>query len=359
MGCCRENRAPTLKTSRPQENIRIPRQPAWAVALLFLLVAPPLAAQKFAAQAADGKIHPDGECVAEHYTIVALPLRPAQINDSAQVAGTTSRRRAALWSQRAGLKEVHLPPGFTSSEGIALNGAGHMVGVAMDADSGNRQAFTFRGDKMMLLPGTQSKPSAINDADEIVGESAIAGTSEAGPVLWKKRRAISLGACCGGAAAGINGKGQVIGAMYDKQATYHAFLWDSSHGIQPIGPSKDYSSALAINQAGHVILQAFPYVLFYADGKTTRLDLSPRYRSEPRGLNDCDVIVGSFGPHSNALRAFVWDKPHGFGDLNDRVPPNTGWKLEAATSINNRGEIVGWGDYKGVEDSGFLLLPEW
>jgi probable HAF family extracellular repeat protein len=54
----------------------------------------------------------------------------------------------------------------------------------------------------------------------------------------------------------------------------------------------------------------------------------------------------------------VWEKTSGFHDLNERIPPGSGWKLEAATGINNRGEIVGWGDYKGNEQSGFLLVPQ-
>ncbi|MBZ5597825.1 MAG: hypothetical protein LAN83_05835 [Acidobacteriia bacterium] len=44
--------------------------------------------------------------------------------------------------------------------------------------------------------------------------------------------------------------------------------------------------------------------------------------------------------------------------MNERIAPGSGWKLEAATGINNRGEIVGWGDYKGKEDEGFLLVPQ-
>lgn len=54
----------------------------------------------------------------------------------------------------------------------------------------------------------------------------------------------------------------------------------------------------------------------------------------------------------------MWEETSGFHDLNERIAPGSGWKLEAATGINNRGEIVGWGDYKGKEDEGFLLVPQ-
>ena len=45
-------------------------------------------------------------------------------------------------------------------------------------------------------------------------------------------------------------------------------------------------------------------------------------------------------------------------DLNSYVAPDSGWTLESATSINDHGEIVGRGDYKGQDDTGFLLIPE-
>jgi hypothetical protein len=44
--------------------------------------------------------------------------------------------------------------------------------------------------------------------------------------------------------------------------------------------------------------------------------------------------------------------------LNLRIASDSGWILESATSINDRGEIVGRGDYKGQDDAGFLLVPE-
>ena len=88
------------------------------------------------------------------------------------------------------------------------------------------------------------------------------------------------------------------------------------------------------------------------------MELSPKYPVQPRALNNCDVIVGSFGPFADAERAFVWDRSRAFRDLNDYIASDSGWKLESASSINDRGEIVGRGDYRGQDDTGFLLIPE-
>ena len=48
-------------------------------------------------------------CIAAHYKVVALPLRPADVNEARQVAGTTIGHRAALWTEQSGLREVPLP----------------------------------------------------------------------------------------------------------------------------------------------------------------------------------------------------------------------------------------------------------
>ena len=118
------------------------------------------------------------QCIAEHYKLIALPLRPARINDSGQVAGTTPAHHAALWSEKEGQKQIGLPAGFELAEGLGLNTAGHLIGVATNNDASKRHAFIFQDGKLTLLSGEQSKPNAIDDADEIAGESAVSRTSK-------------------------------------------------------------------------------------------------------------------------------------------------------------------------------------
>jgi uncharacterized membrane protein len=297
-------------------------------------------------------------CIAEHYRVIALPLRPARINEAGQVVGTTSGHRAALWTGPSGLHELPLPAGFYNSEGIALNNSGHVTGVAYDRTFSKHQAFTFANGLLTVLAGEQSRPHGISDSGEVVGESLLPGKKTTGPVSWIENTIRSLAGCCGGSATGVNKNADVIGDVYDETGRYQAFLWSAKQGIQPIGPPDRYSSAIAVNDLGHVVVQAFSDVFLHADGSLTRLELSPRYPSQPRALNNCGVIVGSFGPFSDAERAFIWEKARGFRDLNSYIASDSGWKLESATSINNRGEIVGRGDYKGRDDTGFLLIPE-
>jgi len=45
--------------------------------------------------------------------------------------------------------------------------------------------------------------------------------------------------------------------------------------------------------------------------------------------------------------AMVWDKTHGVRNLNSLIPGGTGWRLREATALNDRGQIVGWGEREG------------
>ena len=304
------------------------------------------------ASAADNK-----PCLARQYKISAIPLRPAGINQSGQVAGTTSSHKAALWSAQGGLREIDLLPGYTNSEAVALNNAGQVIGLAIDRRTNRRQAFTYKDGKLIVL-SDGSRALAINDAGVIAGESRTSSKSMSGPVLWKALTLVDLGGCCGGTAVAMNNQGQVIGNIYDQQGRYHAFMWEKTAGLRQIGPPSDFSSALLLNDAGDYVLQLFPAgPVLYRDGKPTHLTLAPKAPSHPRDMNICGAIVGSFGIFADYYRAFAWDAAAGFRDLNSLVPADTGWKLQEATSINDRGEIVGWGTFNRNEDQGFLLTP--
>jgi uncharacterized membrane protein len=300
----------------------------------------------------------DSKPPAPRYRITMVPLRPSAINDAGQIAGTSSSFRAATWKKKGGLHEVSLPAGFTRAEGIALNRHGHLVGVAVNLTTNQRQGFEYSNGKLTFLSGSESKPSAINDAGQIAGEAMLNANGKTAAVVWKGHTAIDLGGCCGGTAVGLNNHLQAIANIYDKQGQYQAFLWDQAHGLQAIGPPGGFSSALEINDAGHVVIESFSHgILFYEDGKLTALALSPKHQSQARALSNSDEIVGSFGPFPDSAHAFLWDKKQGFRDLNDLVAPGSGWKLRAATAINAKGEIVGWGDLNGEESVGFLLTP--
>jgi uncharacterized membrane protein len=317
-------------------------------ACAFLLMIAPVAAQT--------KNH---KCEARHYELLPVPLRPAGINNSQVIVGTTEEGFAALWNKRDGRRNAEVPSGFTNSEGVGLNDHGLAIGIAINRRTTARQGFAFSNGKVTLLSGAHSRPFAVNNSGQIVGESQIAGATKSAAVIWDGAKVTPMGDCCASVAYGINNRGVAIGNIYDESGRYRAFVWDEAHGLRRIGPENGFSAALAINQAGEVILQVYPNdLLLYRDGRTRRLDLSDkRPAAHPRAVNDCDVIVGSYGPFGDADRAFIWSEAQGFRDLNDLTGEHKGWVLQTATGINEAGEIVGWAEHNH-EDAGFLLIPQ-
>ena len=299
-----------------------------------------------------------GSCSVTRYSLLPLPLRAVAINDKGEVAGNAPDHRAALWSRRGGMREVPLPEGFAHSEAVALNDRGELLGIAWTQTFSEQRPFLFSNGSVALLPGGGAHAYSIGKSGAISGEAVITGAEHSQAVLWKDNELQPLGPCCNRSARGMNTRGQVVGDLYDDRGRYHAYLWTKTTGMQEIGPADAYSSAIAINERGHVILQGFPGVFLYAGKEElSKLTLSPKFPAQPRAMNDCDVVVGSFGPFSDANRAFVWEKSSGFHDLNELVTGAAGWKLESALGINNRGEIVGKGDSKGEDDAGYLLIP--
>ncbi len=296
-------------------------------------------------------------CAAEHYRLIPLPLKPTHLSGTGYVSGTTSAHLAAVWSQRHGLTVAPLPAGYTRAEGTGVDEQGRLIGDAMTSNSSQRQAFTFFEGKLDLLPGKQSKPFSINEAGMIAGEAVWPGsTGNSGPVVWQHGDVTSLGFCCGGTAMAVNDNAMIVGDTYDRQGRYHPFLWTKALAQERIEGTADYSSAVALNNAGDVLIQSLSTVLLFKDRNLTQIPLSPKFPNQAKAINDCPTVVGAFGRFSDAYRAFLWDTAMGFRDLNDLVTA-PGWKLEMATGINKRGEIVGFGDQSGEEDRGFLLVP--
>jgi uncharacterized membrane protein len=298
-------------------------------------------------------------CEVQRYKLVEVPLRPSGINNLQVVVGTSEEGRAAVWSKRNGLREAKTPSGFTNSEGVGLNDHGFVIAVAINRGTTERQGFTFSGSKAMLLSGAHSRPFAVNNSGQIAGESQVPGATKSAAVIWDGTNVTPLADCCASVFYAINNRGVAVGNIYDRNGRYRAFVWDEAHGLKRLGPEGAFSTALAINQAGAVVLQVYPNdLLLYREGTTKRLELSDqRPAAHPHAMNDCEVIVGEFGPFGDADRAFVWSEAHGFHDLNTVIGEHQGWVLQSATGINEAGAIVGYGEHNG-DDTGFLLLPQ-
>ncbi len=77
---------------------------------------------------------------------------------------------------------------------------------------------------------------------------------------------------------------------------------------------------------------------------------------QPYAINASGAAVGQVsngGPGS--VRAFIWQTGV-LTDLNTLIPPDSGWVLTIATSINDNGQIAGAGTVAGQRHA-FLLTP--
>lgn len=217
------------------------------------------------------------------------------------------------------------------SWGAAINNNGVIVGRAEDActeegeESEGRMAARWQSGAMLVLgtlDGDESYAYAINDLGQIVGESST-GSGFNPPehaFLWTNGSMIDLGTLPGtteSKAVDLNDLGQVIGSSDGRP-----FLWL---------PAPDYGL-----EAGMHDLASFSP------------DPNPGY---VYGINSQGQIVGdvNFG---DGRTAYLWDKGTAY-QLNDLINPDAGWDLQRATDVNEKGQIVGFGNY-----GGFLLTPQ-
>ena len=235
---------------------------------------------------------------------------------------------------------------MTMSEANAVNSTGDVVGGS------NSRAFLVHNKKMTDLgPGMAT---SINDFGEIVGNSQGAflisgGTRTTLPDLS------SYGGGGFSSASGINNNHQIVGASDNAGGNSHAVLW-ASGTITDLGTlGGTQSAAYAVNNLGQVTGWAHTAseatdVFLWSGGKMTDLGT---FGLDPVGeaINNHGVIVGQSGNG-----AWIWSNGT-FQNLNNLIPPGSGFTLNDATAINDNGQIVVNGTNATGQTHAFLLTP--
>jgi probable HAF family extracellular repeat protein len=296
--------------------------------------------------------------------------------------------------------------GGTSSRATAVNDAGQVVGFSGVPDSFAAHGFLYSSGHMKDLGtiggGAASAAYAINNSGEVVGQTDISSIpGYTGAFSFTSRQGMTqLGSLSStstnGVATGINDSGQIVGSAPNQQGATHAFLYTRGVGLMDLGTLNGITStAAAINNKGQVVGtsgHAFVYTpgLGMVDLGTLGGDFSYAY-----AINNAGEIVGeSFTPGYAAFDAFLYTPGAGMtdigpfqanaindageivglelgtgavlyangvvSDLNSLLPTDSGWHLDSATGINNKGEIVGFGEIGG-ETHAFLMdtaVPE-
>jgi len=201
----------------------------------------------------------------------------------------------------------------------------------------------FRDLGRSLGSGTYIK--SLNDAGVIVGPSGLLDSfiwsATSGVSILPKTVGVSLQL-----AYGINNRGDVVGWLFDRQPGKVGFLRSATGELTYLGRSSGrfISAAKGVNDRRQVV----------GSCSTGGIVWEVRYRFV-RLARSITIGKSWFSPRERWYRAFLWEDGV-MEDLNDLISSDSGWELNDARDINNRGEIVGWGMYKDNEHA-FLLTP--
>ncbi len=74
-------------------------------------------------------------------------------------------------------------------------------------------------------------------------------------------------------------------------------------------------------------------------------------------INSKGQIVGQSHVDSTVYHAFLWENGGPMVDLNTLIIPGSDVQVNSAVSINDRGEIAGFGPLPNGDVHAFLLVP--
>ncbi|HYE16621.1 MAG TPA: DUF3466 family protein [Pyrinomonadaceae bacterium] len=264
--------------------------------------------------------------------------------------------------------------GTDGGAAYAVNESGYAVGNAAVSNN-NAHVFVwsdiFGKKDLGTLGGVFATAFDINDANQIVGQSEIGQLIDRG-FVWDSANGMRQITTLGGnssAARGINNLGQIVGYSATRTGQTHAFLL-SDGTMTDLGTlgTGSLSFAYEINDAGQVvgysttstggISPVFHAFLYTKEGGMQDLGALPGTsgRSVAYDINAGGEVVGYSEIARGVSRAFVWDSVNGMRDLND-LTAGSNWTLLEARSINNRGQIVGFGTNPSGFLHAFLLTP--
>ncbi len=231
-------------------------------------------------------------------------------------------------------------------DAVAINDRGEILGFDQSAAAPYLPVVWENGTTRDLEPaGSYSRPRALNNRGEAVGEVGLPGGAQA--IRWfadGSYEQAALPGALGCTAGAINDRGQAIGYC-DTATEGPGFLWEDGVMLDlSVDPGPGHSvEPVAINERGQVAglfaWNSLTRGFFWENGVWTDLGglpgivLPPGYGFNvyPRDLNDQGQVVGQITFTTGApSHAFLWER----GVMIDLG-------VGSAVGINRDGEIAG------------------
>jgi len=292
-------------------------------------------------------------------------------------------------------------PNVNFSGAESINNNGIVVGIYGETTGGSRPSTIWRknflyqeGDYKELNLDQNYEALFINDWGEILGgvnvncdiyklNEKIEGIGHGYIDFNNKGEAVSYEGyyfygneectdprnCVSGTYLGfkswaINDLSQITGYTTQGGTVYRPVIWENGKRRDLEHPQYNkHSSGLAINNLGEVAgYYGLEACIWDSEGKIHIIDIPHSDNGWPEAINDKSQVVGLASIEGYGACAFFYDyKTKEFVNLNDLLPENSEWKrLQRAWDINNKGQIVGYGDYEENGEThtyAFLMNP--
>jgi probable HAF family extracellular repeat protein len=233
------------------------------------------------------------------------------------------------------------------SKGYAINLSGEVVGSADTKTGGD--SFLWNGKTMVDIGAWSAR--GVNDSGQIAGTCGPSPGQHAcldnnGTLTPLANPSTFTPINCGGGP--INKSGEIIGGCDDTSSDLHAVLWQNGTPADLGTLGGPQAAAAGINNLGQLVGFAqtstdADHGFLWSNGKMTDLGLN----FFPAAINDNGVVVGGPMIYTGGT----------LQNLNNLVPPGSGFTLDDATAINDNGQIVVNGYNAQGQEHAFLLTP--
>jgi probable HAF family extracellular repeat protein len=313
------------------------------------------------------------------------------VNSLGHVAGEwdTPGMTAAFWGD-SGLRSLgylYRPIQYCYvNNAISLNDEDQVVGYqtfrpCLSSTENDTRAFYWAlstSSMVEIAPTSDFKNtnvSKINNTGIVVGTMSIpTGTGPSQRAFrWTSAGGMTLIGTLGGAtstAVSINQAGYVLGqSMIAGDAAMHTYVLKHD-GV--LTPEDDFGALPApgalpvdLNDSGQVLFKAsvdigggnyYDRAVVASNGQFTQLGYLVNYGNvTPLAINSSGDVVGNALAPGYQTLAFL-NHGNSFRNLNDLLPPGSGWQLQTAEDINDAGQIVGVGILNGTW-RGYIMSP--